>query len=722
VAFAAGVTLMLAPAGFAQLTDAEFKCQLLVNKAGAKFIKSKMKCLDRCFKAFWAGDVPSTDCLPPDYGGATAICIGDASFALKGAENKFASAIKKACDIATKPRTQCPICYSGGDCSASGFATAHVDDFEGQVDSISLGVFCEPGANAGERTCQLETAKLITKQITGATKCYTTCRSNARKGNIPPESCDAPATDPPTAECLARLIAKTKRGIDGVCRNDNAIPDCLSTDDYPDGETWAFLVDLAVGGNQGLLFCGSITSTSTSTTSTLATTTSTTGAPTTSSTSTTSTSSSTSLDPNATTTTSTTLESQARFDFTSSATIGTCGNTYRDLAETIPLKNLLCGRISIGGGSSQVPDNVVPAGATNRFNLTKCIGTTCGITGAVPGSTPPGVDCTWVGCPFGVPLPISNAGLSLCVTNTFSAFPTGTIDTATGAATWSFPLSSKTILTGNPTQPCPICAVSVGGAPCAGSPGSPCTGVCDGSPNQGAACQSTNPNGLSNDCPAPAVVAGAAGQRCYRGLNNGAGCARGADCPGGLCSSFVGDIALHSSPLTTGAASLSSSFDNSLCTGPGTPQACCTNVGTGNCNVFCPGQSVSQRGAFLSPICLGGTNDGEPCATLADCPGGTSCRNGVLNNYCVGGANDGLGCSSAASCPSPGVCSKAGTLAQVIRASGAAAGPLSFGVAQPIGLASVFCVPTTTSAVVNANANLPGPSAATLAGTIILVP
>jgi hypothetical protein len=111
-----------------------------------------------------------------------------------------------------------------------------------------------------------------------------------------------------------------------------------------------------------------------------------------------------------------------------------------------------------------------------------------------------------------------------------------------------------------------------------------------------------------------------------------------------------------------------------------------------------------------------------PCTVLADCPGGTSCRAGTLNNYCVGGANDGLGCNTAASCPSPGVCSKAGTQVQSIRATGAPAGPLSFGVPQPSGLASVFCVPATLNPTTNANANLPSASAATLTGTITLVP
>jgi hypothetical protein len=246
--------------------------------------------------------------------------------------------------------------------------------------------------------------------------------------------------------------------------------------------------------------------------------------------------------------------------------------------------------------------------------------------------------------------------------------------------------------------------------------------VCDGSPNQGGACQSKNSVGLSSDCPSPGAVAGAGGQRCYRGTNNNNACSTSGDCPGGLCASFIGNIPVSLSPLTTGTATLSSPFDNSLCTAAATPNACCTGAGTGNCNVFCPGQTSTQKGAFATSICLGGTNSGKPCTVLADCPGGTSCRAGSLTNYCLGGANNGLGCSSAANCPAPGTCVKAGTVVQLIREVGAPAGALSIGVPSGIKLGSSFCVAATTNPTVNANANLPGPGATSVVGTVTLLP
>ena len=96
-------------------------------------------------------------------------------------------------------------------------------------------------------------------------------------------------------------------------------------------------------------------------------------------------------------------------------------------------------------------------------------------------------------------------------------------------------------------------------------------------------------------------------------------------------------------------------------------------------------------------------------------------RAGTLNAYCVGGANDGLGCSSAATCPLPGLCSRPGPQATLIRANGAPAGALSLGVAKPIKLGSVFCVAATTNPTVNSNANLPAAGATSVTGTVTLV-
>jgi hypothetical protein len=314
----------------------------------------------------------------------------------------------------------------------------------------------------------------------------------------------------------------------------------------------------------------------------------------------------------------------------------------------------------------------------------------------------------------------------------------GTIDTATGAVNFTtYQLNSATVLTGNPNQPCPRCAVAVGGAACVGSLAAPCTGVCDGSANQGSTCTTRNPDGLTAQCPSPAATPGT--QRCYKGPHNNAVCIGGSDCVchtnggtpvhtdpapcvSGLCAQFIGNIPISLGPLTTGTTSKTGLFDNAQCTGAATPQACCTGAGTGNCNTFCPFNPANQtalslKGAFRTAVC---TNSGLPCTVNGDCPGST-CREGTLNNVCQGGTGNGLGCVTAATCGG-GTCVKAGTLAQLIRLQGSPAGALSAGVPKPVKLASVFCVPLTTNGTVNGNANLPGPGATTLVGEITLIP
>src|SRR5262249_29180027 len=125
------------------------------------------------------------------------------------------------------------------------------------------------------------------------------------------------------------------------------------------------------------------------------------------------------------------------FDFTSTAGSGSCGETFRDLAGTKVLKELICGNLSIGGGLSTVPNNVTPPGSTNRFGLS-CTGSSCTVQPVASAGVD--FDCTATGCAFGTPLPIANGGLTVCVTNTFSQPVSGTLNTATGSASMNFQL------------------------------------------------------------------------------------------------------------------------------------------------------------------------------------------------------------------------------------------------------------------------------------------
>ena len=252
-ALLAGVaTFALGSVASAQLTDAEFKCQTSVSKAGGKFVGSKAKCAGKCITNAGKAIEPYADCFAP-YGGATLTCIADP---LKGAEAKFAAAIRKACDPTFKVGTDCPECYSGGDCTQE--SIDRVQNIEGQVDSFGPGVFCEqPGADKLETACEQNTAKTLAKVVASVNKCYDKCFANARKGLFNSSLCAPPATDPTTSTCISTANGKAVAGINKKCGDVGALPDCAGTDDYPDGASWVNLGSVAISGNVPGTYCAS---------------------------------------------------------------------------------------------------------------------------------------------------------------------------------------------------------------------------------------------------------------------------------------------------------------------------------------------------------------------------------------------------------------------------------------------------------------------------------
>jgi len=289
---ASAATLLAAPLVFAQTSsDAVFKCEANVDKAGAKFVAAKSKCVQKCLANAWKGLGPFGDCYPPYSGSTLNACITDTVLGLKGAEDKFTASIRKNCDSTLKvgSTAECPACYDSGDCSLSGYATDQVQNIEGQVDSFVPGVACEgAGADPLEQKCQTSTAKALVKQVSGVIKAYDKCFSNARKGLIPSNSlCAPPASDPATAAAIAKVDGKAILSIDkacgpdcfsgngtcgsntGTCSNDglvqcgcdadcgdqSAAADCSSTDDYPTGSAWVNLVDIAISGNIPNTYC-----------------------------------------------------------------------------------------------------------------------------------------------------------------------------------------------------------------------------------------------------------------------------------------------------------------------------------------------------------------------------------------------------------------------------------------------------------------------------------
>jgi hypothetical protein len=362
----------------------------------------------------------------------------------------------------------------------------------------------------------------------------------------------------------------------------------------------------------------STTTTSTTTTSTTTITTSTTTTSTTTTTTTSTTTSSTTTTTTSSTTTTTMGGSPTMLDFTTGTPGGICGTAKN--ASLVVVKNLTCGGLNIGGGSSLVGEGGVPSGAISRFALA-CVGPACTIG---PNTTVPAVntdptiapDCTNTGCFFGPPLPIPNMALpplTTCIINTWSAPAGGTLNLGTGALNSGIPLTSDVYLTGNLAQPCPRCSGS-------GTPGSPGTGTCDRGPRTGLACTTTNPNGASRDCP-----------------TGGVGPSKPCDVPGSQCvdGSKVGPIGVTLSPLTTGTASASN--------------------GSG---VFCPGQTMVNNGCFGQHTCTSFSETGSPSGALSS---GVPASATLAATFCIP-ATANASVNSAGGLPGPGAVSLPGTV------------------------------------------------------------
>ena len=122
----------------------------------------------------------------------------------------------------------------------------------------------------------------------------------------------------------------------------------------------------------------------------------------------------------------------------------------------------------------------------------------------------------------------------------------------------------------------------------------------------------------------------------------------------------------------------------------------------------------------MGSICdnTSGANSGLICLTDGGCAGGQ-----CATRLCLDGTNDGKECSTAANCPG-GTCFKIAELARDIRENGQtlSGSLLPAGTTRNLRLASVFCIPATTSLPVNGAADLPGPGATSLRSTLRILP
>lgn len=217
------------------VTPAELKCMNTVSRASGQFVMKRFKCITKCFQKFWEGEVPETACLPP-YEGDTLVCVG----AQRGTEAKLMNAVLKRCDVARGG--DCPECYSGGDCSATGEATSRPTNLGGMIDAFVPGVFCErAGAESPEQNCELRAAQAIAKLAAQTNKCAVRCVDDAIAGVVDFAEC-SDYTSPTMTTCLSRPVAKATLTIEIACGTQGAIPDgCPGP--YPAPDTWVFLME-----------------------------------------------------------------------------------------------------------------------------------------------------------------------------------------------------------------------------------------------------------------------------------------------------------------------------------------------------------------------------------------------------------------------------------------------------------------------------------------------
>jgi len=214
------------------------------------------------------------------------------------------------------------------------------------------------------------------------------------------------------------------------------------------------------------------------------------------------------------------------------------------------------------------------------------------------------------------------------------------------------------------------------------------------------------------DCPeSPVGTPGiCGGLRCLGGMDSGVPCSVGGDCDSGTCG-FAGEDSAANTCLNgvcrLNPADTDSSGEAQCTTGP-TDNLCsieqfrtcsinadCEPPPAGTCILCAPGQTCTTKrrqcfpdNGVIGKHCFRGTNNEEPCNTLADCPdqvtAGVFCGGGSAS---VGGASD----------PPCGNRSRP-----------------KFG--------ALFCVPHTASSAVNTTAGLPGLGRLTLSAKTILNP
>jgi hypothetical protein len=363
-----------------------------------------------------------------------------------------------------------------------------------------------------------------------------------------------------------------------------------------------------------------------------------------------------------------------------------CGSTN---STTFP--NLLCGSLYFGGGvvATSLPANLVDR-SVSIANVSACHGdclTLAKATAQETGNT--NRKCTAQGCLFGAPLPVINLQapiISTCIINTVSMDATGEANCSNGAVRLNMPLNSDLFLTGdidsdssNGIQPCPICKSNGTATVCFGGPnnGNPCTPETSDNTVLGEAFPT------SQDCPPPPELH-----------------LPPPPATGALAIPFA--LTTETSAKTAGPSGTEARVFCGFCRDQDDPIG---SSAFANPPVPCLSNAQCANVKATSGTCEGGDNPGSACTVNADCGTGGTCPLATFES--CEQKNDG--------CLGDPACTQ-------MSATGTAGGSLAAHTPVPATLVSVFCIPPAYNGPVDGAAGLPGPGAASLVGTVQLLP
>lgn len=315
-----------------------------------------------------------------------------------------------------------------------------------------------------------------------------------------------------------------------------------------------------------------------------------------------------------------------------------------------------CGGLYFGGGQNSVPlPAITPDFAQSITAITSCVGQTATLGPATPTDTGSNLNCTDIGCLFGGPLPIPNASSPATSTCVINSVAVPASGTLDcGLGTASIDLPLNSEIFLTGDS-LPLVA---GIQPCplctGGTPMVTNSGVCQGGVNNGMACTPLN----------------SAQNASYPTSH---------DCPP-LLSLSIGTIPIGFA-LDSGTVSW---------TATPAPQPSSGSQARVFCGYCRDGDTLGFQNPFRQ--CW---ENGQPIGGACTFGGTPLCQQRDQGAF---GPN--------------------GNGVQTITAIGAAAGSIVDGLPHPQTLVSVFCIPPTFNATIDAAANLPGPGAVAFNGQI----